>query len=31
MFVLTTPDVLPELPDREVYFDGRRVLIEVRA
>ncbi|HXT99896.1 MAG TPA: RsmG family class I SAM-dependent methyltransferase [Polyangia bacterium] len=31
VFVLTTADALPELPDREVYFDGRRSLIEVVA
>jgi 16S rRNA (guanine527-N7)-methyltransferase len=31
VFVLTTPDVLPELPDRASYLDGRRVVIEVRA
>lgn len=29
VFVLTTPDVLPDLPDRLRYLDGRRVLIEV--
>jgi 16S rRNA (guanine527-N7)-methyltransferase len=29
VFVLTTPDILPELRDRTVYFDGRRVLIQV--
>src|SRR5436189_165027 len=29
LFVLTTPDVLPELRDREVYDQGRRALIEV--
>jgi 16S rRNA (guanine527-N7)-methyltransferase len=30
VIVLTTPDVLPELPGRTIYFDGRRALIEVR-
>jgi len=31
LFVLTTPDVLPDLRDREVYDQGRRALIEVGA
>jgi len=29
VFALTTADALPEEPNREVYFDGRRALIEV--
>jgi 16S rRNA (guanine527-N7)-methyltransferase len=29
VFVLAATDALPELPDREVYFEGRRVLITV--
>ena len=29
VFALTTTDALPEQPDREVYFDGRRALVEV--
>jgi len=29
VFVLAAADALPELTDREVYFDGRRVLITV--
>jgi 16S rRNA (guanine527-N7)-methyltransferase len=29
MFALTATNVLPELSDRDVYFDGRRALIEV--
>ena len=29
VFALTTADGLPEQPNREVYFDGRRALIEV--
>jgi 16S rRNA (guanine527-N7)-methyltransferase len=29
VFVLGAADALPALPDRDVYFDGRRVLIEV--
>ena len=31
IFVMTTPDVLPALGDRDVYDDGRRALIEVVA
>lgn len=31
IFVLTTPDVLPALADREVYDEGRHALIEVVA
>jgi 16S rRNA (guanine527-N7)-methyltransferase len=31
IFVLTTPEVLPALGDREVYDEGRRALIEVVA
>jgi 16S rRNA (guanine(527)-N(7))-methyltransferase RsmG len=30
LFVLTTPDVLPGLGDREIYDDGRHALIEVK-
>ena len=29
VFALTAADALPEQPDRETYFDGRRALIEV--
>ena len=29
VFALAAADALPELPDRDLYFDGRRVLIEV--
>jgi 16S rRNA (guanine527-N7)-methyltransferase len=29
VFALTAPDALPEEPNREVYFDGRRALVEV--
>ena len=31
IFALTAPDALPEHPARDLYFDGRRALIEVRA
>jgi 16S rRNA (guanine527-N7)-methyltransferase len=31
LFALTAADALPQHPDRDVYFDGRRALIEVRA
>ena len=31
VFALTTADALPEQPGREIYFDGRRALIEVVA
>jgi 16S rRNA (guanine527-N7)-methyltransferase len=31
VFVLTTPEVLPALGDRDVYDDGRHALIEVVA
>jgi 16S rRNA (guanine527-N7)-methyltransferase len=31
VFILTTPDVLPDLSERSIYFEGRRALIEVRA
>jgi len=30
-FALTTADALPELLDRDIYFEGRRALIEVRS
>jgi 16S rRNA (guanine527-N7)-methyltransferase len=29
LFALTTADALPELPDRDIYFGGRRALIQV--
>ena len=31
LFALTTTDGLPELTDRDMYFEGRRALIEVRS
>ena len=31
LFALTTADALPELRDRDVYFEGRRALVEVRS
>jgi 16S rRNA (guanine527-N7)-methyltransferase len=31
VFVLTTADTLPELGDRDTYFEGRRSLIQVVA
>lgn len=31
VFALTTADALPEQPGRDIYFDGRRALIEVVA
>jgi len=31
LFALTAADALPELADRDVYFDRRRALIEVRS
>jgi 16S rRNA (guanine527-N7)-methyltransferase len=31
VFLLTTADALPELPGRDLYFDGRRALIQVVA
>jgi 16S rRNA (guanine527-N7)-methyltransferase len=31
LFALTTAEGLPELSDRDVYFEGRRALIEVRS
>jgi len=31
VFALAAADALPELPGREIYFDGRRALIEVVA
>jgi len=29
LFALTAADALPEQPNREIYFDGRRALVEV--
>jgi 16S rRNA (guanine527-N7)-methyltransferase len=29
VFALTTADALPELTDRDIYFDGRRALVQV--
>jgi 16S rRNA (guanine527-N7)-methyltransferase len=31
LFVLTTADGLPDLSDRDIYFEGRRALVEVRS